>query len=295
MFGIRCSACCSALVMALTAITAGIAVEPEPVPLSGRLAVELAAEGAHELAAVEFRRAAMETNGPPAGALFWTAAHQYWQEGQHAQAARMLDHAEDRDPALDAPALLLRGRLSLERQHYDEAVFYLDSVLIDGDDVDMQRASARWLASTHVRQGRLAAAGAALQKFPEDNGEGLKAIEDYAAGRDKRPGLGGMLGVVPGLGYAYAGEYANAFRSLLLNGLFIFGMVHTAEEDSWGAFTAITFFELTWYSGSIYGGIDASHRYNRRRLDTCVSGVEADTTLEPDLTALPALVLDFRF
>ena len=65
--------------------------------------------------------------------------------------------------------------------------------------------------------------------------------------------MGGLLGLVPGLGYAYSGEHANALRCLILNGLFIFGMVHTAENDDWGAFSVISFFELTWYSGSIYG------------------------------------------
>ena len=34
--------------------------------------------------------------------------------------------------------------------------------------------------------------------------------------------LGGILGIIPGLGYAYSGEYSNAARSLILNSLFIF-------------------------------------------------------------------------
>ena len=72
--------------------------------------------------------------------------------------------------------------------------------------------------------------------------------------------FGGVLGLVPGLGYAYSGEYANAVRSLILNSLFIWGMVETADDDQWGLFALVTFGEFTWYSGSIYGGIDAAHR-----------------------------------
>lgn len=33
------------------------------------------------------------------------------------------------------------------------------------------------------------------------------------------------MGLVPGLGYAYAGEYANAMRTLMLNNLLIWGIV----------------------------------------------------------------------
>jgi len=44
----------------------------------------------------------------------------------------------------------------------------------------------------------------------------------------------------------------------------------------------ITFFEFTWYSGSVYGGIDAAQRYNRRRLDSAVNSVNGDAGFEPD-------------
>ena len=71
------------------------------------------------------------------------------------------------------------------------------------------------------------------------------------------PWVGGVLGLVPGLGYVYSGEFANGARSLILNGLFIWGMVETAEREQWAAFSVLTFFEFTWYSGSIYGGAEA--------------------------------------
>jgi hypothetical protein len=78
---------------------------------------------------------------------------------------------------------------------------------------------------------------------------------------------------VPGAGYWYSGEVANGFRSLILNGLFLAAMAYAAEEDHWGAFAGLAFFEITWYSGSIYGGIDAAHRYNRRGVESCVDDI----------------------
>ena len=121
------------------------------------------------------------------------------------------------------------------------------------------------------------------------------AVEGYAGGRDKRPWVGGVLGLVPGLGYVYSGEFANGARSLILNGLFIWGMVETAEREQWAAFSVLTFFEFTWYSGSIYGGVDAAHRYNQRRLDAAVSGVGGGRRLGPDVARVPVVVLGFEF
>ena len=85
------------------------------------------------------------------------------------------------------------------------------------------------------------------------------------------------------------------FSHNVLNSLFIYGMIDTAADDEWGAFAVISFFEITWYSGSIYGGIDASHRYNRDRLEEAVSAVRGNARLSPDYKQLPVLAVQFEF
>ena len=100
---------------------------------------------------------------------------------------------------------------------------------------------------------------------------------------------------MPGLGYAYSGEYSNALRSLILNSIFIYGMTDTADKEQWGAFAAITFFELTWYTGSIYGGIDAAHRHNRTRLTGCLDAVDGNAGVRVDLSRIPVVSLSFDF
>jgi hypothetical protein len=96
---------------------------------------------------------------------------------------------------------------------------------------------------------------------------------------------------VPGLGYAYSGEYSNALRSLILNGIFIYAMSDTAANEQWGAFTALSFFELTWYTGSIYGGIDAAHRYNKDRFERCRSVITGGSSFSMDLERIPLVKL----
>ena len=103
------------------------------------------------------------------------------------------------------------------------------------------------------------------------------------------------MGLIPGFGYFYSGEYASGLRAILLNGLFIYGMIDTADKDEWGAFAVISFFEFTWYGGSIYGGIDAAYRYNRRRLDSAVGAINGDPGFSPDYKQLPVIVLKFEY
>jgi hypothetical protein len=261
-----------------------------------KLAVGLAEEGDHAGAAVEFRRLALETSqAADRGAYCWAAGYEYFRCSKYESVDKMLNRAEDEQADLKMPALLLRGETARAVKHWSEAAFYYETVLGGAASDDEKSVAARRLAGTKLAQKDVAAARDALDKSPAKSAEGKAALETYAAGRDKKPKVGGLLGMVPGFGYFYSGEYANGFRSIILNGLFIYGMVDTADNEQWGAFAVITFFEFTWYSGSIYGGIDAAHRFNRNRLDSAVGAINGEAGFEPDYKQLPTLVLQFRF
>ena len=124
-------------------------------------------------------------------------------------------------------------------------------------------------------------------------GDDDEALAVYGAGRNRSPRTGGLLGIIPGLGYLYYGEYGNTTRSLILNALFIYGMVDMAREDQRGGFGIITFFELTWYTGSIYGEFDAAHRCNQERLLTVADEIKAKQELRTDFRQLPIITLRY--
>lgn len=262
-----------------------------------KLARELSGAGDFAGAALEYRRLALGSEREREQAVwFWAAGHAYWRAGQSGQAERMLDRAEDSDPAIAADAILLRGEAAFSRKMFDESSFFFESALrASGGDEARRDYAARRLAAAQLHRAQPQEARKALESGGLSASKGLAAVEDYETGRDRSPALGGWLGVVPGAGYAYAGEYANALRSVILNGLFIWGMVSTAEHDQWGGFAALTFFEVTWYTGSIYGGVDASRRYNRQRLDRAVKSISAGAMVTPDYEALPSLKLNYSF
>ncbi len=288
-----------AFALALCLITtAGRADEaPAAFDVTLTLARQLSAQRDAPGAALEFRRLALMREGEAdAAAYYWASAREYGRFGRFEVADRMLDEAEDRDP--DAwPSLMALARADLARAsgREGEAIFYLENLIYGEAALDEKDYAARRLAALRLRQGNVEEAREVLASAPTAHPGGVAALDRYAAGRDKRPWVGGLLGAIPGFGYFYAGEYANGFRSIILNALFIYGMVDTAQNDQWGGFAAITFFQITWYTGSIYGGIDASHRYNRARVEEAASGVMGAAAWEPDYRALPLLQLQFSF
>lgn len=260
-----------------------------------RLARELSAEGDHAGAALEFRRLSLSAPASAAGSYLWASAHEYFRAGDWDRADKLLGRAESQNPDMRAPVLLLRAEVAGGRKAWEESAFYYECLLGMAEDTEVRRYVARKAAAAKARARDWDGAAALLAQSPVAETNALAALCSYREGRDKSVGLGGVLGMIPGAGYMYAGEWANGFRSLILNAIFIFGMVHTAQEEQWGAFAVISFFEFTWYSGSIYGGIDASHRYNRKRLETCAREIAGGATFEPDYGALPAISLRYRF
>jgi hypothetical protein len=262
-----------------------------------QLALELDAEGQRDAAAIEFRRLALtETDPAMGGGWFWLAAHEYALEKKQALSDRMLDRAEDATPfALAVPVSWLRAENAMQEKDWTSAAFHFGSLQLKAESDEFREFAARGSAAAQLQEKDLSGAQQSLALAPGELDAAREALSRYAGGRDKKPWIGGVLGMVPGLGYAYSGEYANALRSLILNSLFIWGMVETAEEDQWGVFAVITFGEITWYSGSIYGGIDAAHRHNQRRLDAAVNGVRGETRLRPDLSQIPLISLKFDF
>jgi hypothetical protein len=261
------------------------------------LARDIAADNQHAQAAVEYRRLAMQSEQQTEqGALYWMAGYEYLQGERYMQADRMLRNVEDATSDLEAEVYLLRSQSSQARHRLREAAFYLEHLNTAEQPKPLRMLAAKRLAAVQMAQQDTAGARSVLREAQGPQlDDALSAIAAYEAGHDKRPLVGGLLGMIPGLGYAYSGEYASAMRSLMLNALCIWGLVEFAEEDQWGGVAVVGFAEITFYSGSIYGGADAAARYNERRLQEATRVIEGNTTARPDLKALPILTLRYTF
>jgi len=263
-----------------------------------RLALELKADGEREAAAIQFRRLALEeeADAERASRWLWLSAHEYANERKWVQSNRQLDRAEERSgTSLEVPVAWLRAENAMKLSDWDTAAFHFESMRQSSEEEAFRSFATRGVAAAALRAGDSARAREILLDAATVPKTALQGLDRYDRGRDKKPWLGGVLGIIPGLGFMYSGEYANGVRSMILNGLFIWGMVETGRRDQWGAFAAITFFELTWFSGSIYGGIDSAERYNQRRLDEAVESLRGTDRPEPTRGNLPLFHLKFDF
>jgi tetratricopeptide (TPR) repeat protein len=277
----------------LTAMAASSIAGPSSSVL---LAWELANGNDHAQAALEFRRLAMDPVGPAEqGAFFWVAGYEYWKAGRTEQAAKMLEQVEDVTPTLETEVYLLRGENSRSRNRPQEAIFYFESLMSTTRPEAVRQLATKKLSATRLQARDVEGARQALSASNESNKAGLDAIAAYQSGKDKSPVVGGLLGLIPGLGYAYSGEYASATRSLLLNALCIWGIVSFAEDETWGGVAVAGFAEVTFYSGSIYGGADSAVRYNNNRLQKATRAIEGQSSFHPDYSTLPVLSLQFNF
>ena len=261
--------------------------------ISFRLGRQLLSEGNGESAALEFRRYAMDkTESEKQSEAYLHAAYSYLTEKLPADARQMLQQSEKlntQNPALPA----LQAETAVLADDPQTALYFMDLYRPEADNLKIYRT--RRSAEMLIRSGDPESARQKLQESVADETGGLAAIDHYLTAGKKSPAVGGWLGLIPGAGYWYSGETANGFRSLILNSLFIFGMVHTAQEEQWGAFAAISFFEITWYSGSIYGGIDAAHRFNRTLTESCIERLNVpDIESNPDVT-IPLFQLRVAF
>ena len=268
------------------------------------LALSLYSDGDTTPAAIEFRRLAFETDKPDEQAAWnWMAAYCYAigaETNRIDLTTRGLDRAEQTATGDDLAVALswLRAETAADARKWQQAAFYYRSLEHKATTNDAARDYAiRGQAVAQLKMGHPERAHGLLEGLskPDEQKATLEAIDSYAAANRKSPLLGGLLGIIPGLGYLYSGEYGNAARSLFLNGIFIWGMVETAQEDYWGLFSVITFGELTWYSGSIYGGIDSAHRYNRHQLEKALDVIEPAEAPRPDTAVLPIVHLRFTF
>jgi len=112
------------------------------------------------------------------------------------------------------------------------------------------------------------------------------------------PGLAGTLAIIPGGGYLYCRRYQDALISFLVNGALIYAAYEAFENDMVALGGLITFVEIGFYSGNIYGSISSAHKYNRNRqrdfIDHLKQNLRVNLSARPQNKGLE-VALHYRF
>lgn len=78
----------------------------------------------------------------------------------------------------------------------------------------------------------------------------------------KSPTKAGLLAIVPGMGYLYAGYKQTAFSALIVNGLFMWGTYEAYDRGNTGTGVMLSLLSFGWYSGNIFGSVASAKRRN---------------------------------
>lgn len=137
-----------------------------------------------------------------------------------------------------------------------------------------------WL---HLKNGEPAAARAAFQAVSAENRQRyriqkiLNRLDNPEQLPRKSPLLAGLYAVFPGGGYLYTGRYRDALTAFVINAGLAVAAWESFDNDLPAIGGMISAVGLGFYSGSIYGAVNAAHKHNRRAYDAFVDSLEPRT------------------
>lgn len=144
----------------------------------------------------------------------------------------------------------------------------------------MEKAAelATW---SYIKADRLDRAAKTLESMNGSSGAPaihdalLAELDEIRAGEGRKSSLlAGSLSIVPGLGHVYLGQHDVAFFALALNSLFAYAATESFLDGSYGTGLVLSLFEVLWYSGTMFGAVSGTHKYNRDLRQNQIEGLE---------------------
>jgi TolA-binding protein len=222
---------------------------------------------------------------------------QQWDDARQTFAAITQQHPE---PDIRAEAAYLIGETSFRQGHYAQAIADLRAVAERYEQTPVGERARYLLGWSYLRARQWPEASQTFATidttsplFPSS-----RALADAARAGEhlprKSPALAGLMSaVVPGTGQFYTGRFRDGAIALLLNGAFLAAGLEAVSAGNEAAAGLLLFFEAAWYSGAIYGAVNATQKYNLDLEERWLQGLERQHS--PSLRFLsrvpPSLVL----
>lgn len=183
----------------------------------------------------------------------------------------VFEHENIQDSTLaNDPHLLIKLSEALFKLHsFDEAVHTLHKDISWGENKDRKHALKGYILAQHDAYKEAIHAYSQVSDnyiYKEYLSRNLKIIDQINRQRFKNPTLAGMLGIVPGAGYAYSGHVTTAISSFLLNGLLGYATYTSFKNNNYGVGILSGVFSAAFYIGNISGGAKAAKRYNESQI-----------------------------
>ncbi len=93
----------------------------------------------------------------------------------------------------------------------------------------------------------------------------------------KNPSAAGIFAVFPGAGFLYCERYQDALTAFLLNAGLMYAAYEAFDKENYALGGLITFAEMGFYAGSIYGSVTSAHKYNRAKTQGFIEKLKRNT------------------
>jgi outer membrane protein assembly factor BamD (BamD/ComL family) len=225
--------------------------------------------------------------------VYWRIAKAYFNGQKWDEATSAFDRFIQKFPASRqiSEALILKGLCFTAKKEYSQARFFFNQAKETARDGSLADEAQKQLAITYLKEEKWKEAAAEFRKIDKNSilypksdymAQGLEKIDEIP---QKSPTMAGILAaVLPGSGHLYSERYRDAAIAFLLNGVFIWGMVESFQQESYVVGGILTFFELGWYSGNIYSAVASAHKYNRKQQQQYIEFLEKGSNLSLGLT-----------
>jgi len=150
------------------------------------------------------------------------------------------------------------------------AITSLRNLSIVTDDTAVRDEAYYRMGWIYIGMGQWEQAQGVFTRISQDNRNAYRleelsqALAEEPKMKRKSPKLAGTLAVLPGAGYLYCGRYQDALIAFLVNGGLIWAAYESFSNDLYALGSVITFVEIGFYAGNIYGSVASAHKYNRK-------------------------------
>lgn len=180
-----------------------------------------------------------------------------------------LIETQDVGSAYYARAFFMAAESQLRLRQQSSALTTLQNLINNSDDADVKDEANYRMGWIYLESADWEKAQGYLQKISRRNhakyrlADLMRDLEGAGDIRHKSPKVAGALAIFPGGGYLYCNRPRDALISFLLNGGLIYAAYEAFDNEMYALGGVITFVEIGFYTGSIYGSISSAHKYNR--------------------------------
>ena len=190
----------------------------------------------------------------------------------------------------------------LNRKEYGLAIITLHNLINITDDIGIKDEAYYRLGWINIETASWDKANSNFIQISAQNKENYRLkyltaeLNKNKLIPSKNPLMAGILSIVPGAGYIYVERYQDALIAFLLNAGLILAAYESFDNELYALGGLITFIELGFYAGNIYGAVSSAHKYNRKEIDRFIENLKNNSKIKfSSDNQLNAMMLTFEY